>query len=279
MQRVIGRALLNHETNTLTMSDGISYGWSCAETPAVSALSPSGARLAFAIEETKTPTDENVVDTAVDSRDHLHRPASPRPQDSLARDGDHRANLPLVQYRVTITSSGASCIYSKSAVAAVDQTSEERSLASSWSFPPPPLSTSSNNKVATYKYDDKATVTTLQWLDESHLACGLQDGTVTIIARRRSKISSERWSENDQGCGDWTPTLSRCFHRAQGDENSHGGDKARRVVCIRLSGEGLAGGGGGATGATRGSEPTLWVLYGDRVVVCVSVRAVIALAR
>ena len=129
--------------------------------------------------------------------------------------------------------------------------------------------------------DVKAPVTTLQWLDESHLACGLQDGTVVIIARRSKMSSERRLSENGRGSGDWTPTLSRCFHRAQSDDNSEGGGgKAKRVVCIRLSGEGLAGGGGGgATGAARGSEPTLWVLYGDRVVVCVSVDAVITLAR
>lgn len=128
----------------------------------------------------------------------------------------------------------------------------------------------------------KAPVTTLQWLDESHLACGLQDGIVTIIARRQSKVPYQRSSENGRGGSEdcWTPTLSRCFHRAEADENSEGAGKAKRVVCIRLSGEGLAaGGGGGVTGAARGSEPTLWVLYGDRVVVCVSVEAVIALAR
>lgn len=266
------------------MSDENTSGRSCSETPAVSALSPSGARLAFAIEQTSTRTDENeVVDSPTDSRDHLHPPASPRPQDSLVSDGDHTANLPLVQYRVTISSIVASRTSSKSAAAAVGQNSEGRSLASSSSLPPPPSSTSpssvANDVVATCNV--KAPVTTLQWLDESHLACGLQDGTVVIIARRRSKISSERrLSENGRGSGDWTPTLSRCFHRAQADENSEGGVKAKRVVCIRLSGEGLAGGGGGgATGAARGSEPTLWVLYGDRVVVCVSVEAVITLAR
>lgn len=268
------------------MSDGNTNGKCCAETPAVSALSPSGARLAFAIEQTNTPTDENVVDSATDSRDHLHRPASPRRQDSVASDGDHPANPPLLQYRVTITSSGTSRISSKSAAAAVGQTSEEKTQASSSSLLQSSASSTSPSSAANYEVatcDVKAPVTTLQWLDESHLACGLQDGTVAIIARRRSNISSERRSSENgrDSSGDWTPTLSRCFHRAQADESSEGGGgKAKRVVCIRLSGEGLAGGGGGgATGAARGSEPTLWVLYGDRVVVCVSVEAVIALAR
>lgn len=259
------------------MSDGNTKGQTCAETPAVSALSPSGARLAFAI---NTPTDENVVDSATDSRDHLHRPASPRRQDSVASDGDCPANPPLVKYRVMITSSGTSRISSKSAAAA-----EEKTQASSSSLLPSSTSSTSPSSAANYEVatsDVKAPVTTLQWLDESHLACGLQDGTVVIIARRRSNISSGRRSSESgrDSAGDWTPTLSRCFHRAQADESSEGGGKAKRVVCIRLSGEGLAGGGvGGATGAARGSEPTLWVLYGDRVVVCVSVEAVIALAR
>ncbi|CAM9533516.1 unnamed protein product [Scytosiphon promiscuus] len=49
---------------------------------------------------------------------------------------------------------------------------------------------------------------------------------------------------------------------------------------IRLSGGGAAGGEGAAAGvATRGSEPTVWVLYPDRVLVCVGVEALVTLAR
>ena len=242
----------------------------------MSALSPSGASLAFSIEQTNTPTDENDVEGAADSRADLHRPASPRAQDSLiSNDDGHQATSPLIQYRVVIMSSDDSRITSKSA-AEVDQTSEERSSSTS------PAASSSSNSAANDEVPTcsvKASVTTLQWLDESHLACGLQDGTVTIIARRRqsSKMLSEHSSSSENGL-EWTPTLSRCFHRAQTGESSEGEDKARRVVRIRLSGEGLASG-GGATGAARGSELTLWVLYGDRVVVCVSVEGVIALAK
>jgi len=49
---------------------------------------------------------------------------------------------------------------------------------------------------------------------------------------------------------------------------------------IRLSGAGSSGGEGAAAGgATRGSEPTVWVLYPDRVLVCVGVEAIVTLAR
>lgn len=147
----------------------------------------------------------------------------------------------------------------------------------------------------------KAPVTALQWLDESHLVCGLQDGTVTIVIASRSESAAtaeqRQRHHNNSSSGDrlrlglehgigreqqggegWRPALSRCFHRAR-----HGGDaedKSRRVVCIRLSGGGVTGGEGAAAGgATRSSEPTVWVLYPDRVLVGIGVEALVTLAR
>lgn len=70
--------------------------------------------------------------------------------------------------------------------------------------------------------------------------------------------------------------LSRCFHRVQEESRS------RKVLHVRLSGEGVDCAGddvAAVAGGARRSELTLWVLYGDRVVVCVGVEAIIKLAR
>lgn len=253
-----------------------------ATMPSISALSPSGRHLAYAVEQTIADT------TTVEWDQHQDRPQQqPRPEGGTDDDGPTPPSLP--DYQVAIASCHAANMSPISPVAAVGQTSEERPMPSSELL-------LSSQAAHVNKCTLKAPVTALQWLDESHLACGLQDGSVTIIiAGRRCRSESaaqqqrhhnngDRLLEHDLGReqggggGDWTPALSRCFHRAK-----HGGgaeDKSRRVVRIRLSGGGVAGGEGAAAGgATRSSEPTVWVLYPDRVLVCVGVEAIVTLAR
>ena len=252
--------------------------------PSISALSPSGCHLAYAVEHSV------VRKGAADPAEHLGKQQQHRPEGGADDDVDASPSLP--QYRVAIESGLAA---NRSPIG---QTSKERRT--------PSRGEEAGNLNTCQHCPVKASVTALQWLDDSHLACGLQDGTVVVIVagRRRhrrgggsssggSRSEAEgaaqrgRWFEpgrgQEGGVEEWTPALSRCFHRVH-----HGGgggpeDKSRRVMCIRVSGGGGLGGEGAAAaaagGATRGSEPTVWVLYPDRVLVCVGVEAVVALAR
>ena len=136
-----------------------------------------------------------------------------------------------------------------------------------------------------------AAITALEWLDDSHVACGLQDGTVVIISRL--SCTNLGLSSPDGGYlypGDreeWTKTFSRRFHHLQHQklQDKGGGGHGRRehpegVVCIRVSGERFSSPDGSGSGeGKRGGELTLWVLYEDRVVVCVGVDPIVALAR
>lgn len=241
------------------------------ETPSISAVSPSGLRLAYALNANLAVTDENSVNNSRDAQQHIGQPTSHRRKDSCSSDDNNPPAPPLLQYRVVITGTSSASTTPQSA--AICQLSDEK-----------PASSSSSAAAATADALDvntcplKAPITTLCWLDETHLACGQQDGTVTIVSHRRSGPASEHLSENDPGRREWTPTLSRCFHRVQRAGGGGEDTSAGRVVCIRLSGEGIAGG-ASAVGGTRGSELTLWVLYGGGVVVCVGVEALVTIAR
>lgn len=239
--------------------------------PSISALSPSGCHLAYAVERQHSIAGRGAADSAEQLRQDRHRPEA-------GADNDGAALPSPPQHQVEIVSGLAASANPKG------QTSKERQ--------PFPRGEGEDGKAGNLNTCPlKASVTALQWLDDSHLACGLQDGTVVIIVAGRgggSRSEAEgagqrgRWFESDLGRqrGEgWTPALSRCFHRA----HHHGGgpeDKSRRVMRIRLSGTGGSAGEGAAVGgATRGSEPTVWVLYPDRVLVCVGVEAIVTLAR
>lgn len=126
----------------------------------------------------------------------------------------------------------------------------------------------------------RAAVTTLQWLDNSHLTCGLQDGTVVIISRRSgtTHVPSLLLRNEPGGHQEWTVTFSRRFHHLQQSSVEGANDigNSQGVVRIRMSGERSLN----ADVVRKGvSEATLWVLYKDRVVVCVGVDPLMALAR
>lgn len=247
--------------------------------PPISAVSPSGFHLAYVH---PAATVEEATTTAVDDTHptrHPKHPSSPKRNDLSADTGSPATALP--DYRVVIAScskSGGTAGRALTSAGLIDQTFS--SAKQQHQQQQRPFCTSPRIEEAKPDLDTcslRAPITTLQWLDESHLACGLRDGTVTIIARR-SVLKPTRSSSDSVGRNaEWTPALSRCFHRAQGGT---GGleDDARRVVHIRLSGERVAIGDGTAA-AAHGSEPTVWVLYGDRVVVCVGVEALVLLAR
>lgn len=248
-----------------------------AAMPSISALSPSGRHLAYAIEQTIPGSD---VNSAIISAEQRHQHQHPQRPEGGGADDDTAASPSLPQYQVAIASSRAV----RSTAAAGQTYSKERLLL--------PSSASGEEAVDLNTCPVTARVTALQWLDESHLACGLQDGTVTVLVPgrgHRRNPSAEQQRHGGGGSrvlehglgreGGWTPALSRCFHRVH-----HGGgggaEDRSRVVCIRLSGAGASGAEGAAPGgATRGSEPTVWVLYPDRVLVCVGVEAIVALAR
>lgn len=244
-----------------------------AAMPSISALSPSGRHLAYAVEQTIPGRD---VNSAVISDEQQHQHQHQRAEGGA--DDDTAASPSLPQYQVSIASSVAAST-AAAAAAAGRACSKERFSSSS----------SGNKSVDVNTCPVTARVTALQWLDESHLACGLQDGTVSVlVAGRVSRRDppAEQHHSGDGGVrrviehslgrdGGWTPALSRCFHRVH-----HGGAEDRsRVVSIRLSGAGASEAEGAAAGgATRGSEPTVWVLYPDRVLVCVGVEAIVSLA-
>lgn len=236
--------------------------------PSYSALSPSGRYLAYAVEQTipggSDEVNNNISGVISDEQEQ-------RPEEGGA-DDDAAASSSRPQYKVAIA---RSC--------AIDAVAAGRAY--------PKERFSSSRKAGGVDPDTcpvTARVTALQWLDESHLACGQHDGTVTIIVAGRGRWgAAEKYQEGSvlehglDRAGGWTPALSRCFHRVQ---HGHGGGGAEndksRVMCIRLSGGGASGAEGAVVGSTaRGSEPTAWVLYPDRVLVCVGVEALITLAR
>lgn len=250
--------------------------------PSITALSPSGRHLAYAVEESTAESWET-KSHAVDS--HLHQQQGQEQQHG-ATEGDGGPPRPSsLTYRVAIASSSTACtsLVPSGRTVDINRTSEERFVRSSSSSPMSAEAANVNTCLL------KSRVTALQWLDESHLACGLQDGTVTIIVACRHRRSDSAEQQRKQGARQllehglaretpWAPALSRCFHRVQNGGDAE--DGSRRVVRIRLSGGGAAGGGGAAAGVTtHGSEPTVWVLYPDRVVVCVGVEALVTLAR
>ncbi|CAM9897532.1 unnamed protein product, partial [Choristocarpus tenellus] len=123
-----------------------------------------------------------------------------------------------------------------------------------------------------------APVTALQWLDEHHLACGLEDGMLVLIAGTeeeqggRDRASALLSSVVGSRQGRWRIAVSKRFHGSGGS-----GSGERSVLRIRLSGEGVTGDREGSVG---GNETlTLWVLYDDRIVVCVSVESLMAMSR
>ncbi len=242
--------------------------------PSISALSPSGWHLAYAVEYSAAGRG------AADSAEQQHRARQPPRFEAGDADDDGAASSAPPQHQVEIVSGLAASANPNG------QASKERR----------PFFRGKGKDGQAGNLNTcpvKASVTALQWLDDSHLACGLQDGTVVIIVAGRGGGSSRsgaegagqrgRWFESDlgrEGGEAWTPALSRCFHRV----HHHGGggpeDKSRRVMRIRLSGGGGSGGEGAAAGgASRGGEPTVWVLYPDRVLVCVGVEAIVTLAR
>lgn len=264
--------------------------------PSISALSPSGHHLAYAVVEQtiagKVQDNCDAAGAAVDSenqnyedrRDRQQQQHRHRSEQGGGTDDDGPTFPSISLYHVIITSCHAASL----SPIPGGQTSEDGP-----SMP-------SSHGLHVNKCPVKAAVTALQWLDESHLACGLQDGNVTIIIacpsesaasteqqqqRHHNGSNDDRLSlehglgrKQEESGGAWRPALSRCFHRAR-----HGGgaeDKSRRVMRIRLSGGGVTGGEGAvAGGATRSSEPTVWVLYPDRVLVGVGVEALVNLAR
>ena len=240
-----------------------------ATMPSISALSPSGRHLAYAVEQTIPGSD---VNSAIISDEHQHQHQQQRPEGSA--DDNAAASPSLPRYQVAIASSRA-----VGTAAAGRAHSKERMI----------IPSSREKAVDLNTCPVTARVTALQWLDESHLACGLQDGTVTVLVAGhgyRRNPSAEQKQHHGGGRrvlehglgrdGAWTPALSRCFHRVH-----HGGaENKSRVMCIRLSGAGASGAESAVPGGTtRGSEPTVWVLYPDRVLVCVGVEAIVTLAR
>lgn len=242
------------------------------EMPSIAALSPSGRHLAYAVEQAFPGLREvNSDGVTADGGQQEQRPEG-------VTDDDAAASPSLPHYQVAIARSRA---VNNNTAAAGQAYSREKRLSSS----------SGNNNKAGGDLNTcpvTARVTALQWLDESHLACGLQDGAVTIIvAGRGCRWDSAAEQQHPGGRvlehglgreGGWSPALSRCFHRVH-----HGGGGAEdksRVMRIHLSGGGASGAEGAAAGgATRGSEPTVWVLYPDRVLVCVGVEEIVTLAR
>lgn len=246
--------------------------------PSITALSPSGRHLAYALEKTATESSETKAYVLDSQLQHQQQGR----HGNGAAEGDSGPSGPSsLNYHVAIVSSGAACASHKPPAMSIGagKTAEDRFLSSSSS----PMSARAGD-VNTCLLNSQ--VTALQWLDESHLACGLKDGTVTIIVHHRSDSAEQQ--RRKQGArqllehgiaraAPWAPALSRCFHRVQSGDAEDG---SRRVMRIRLSGGGVAGGEGAAAGvATGGSEPTVWVLYPDRVVVCVGVDALVTLAR
>ncbi|CAM9613542.1 unnamed protein product, partial [Ectocarpus sp. 12 AP-2014] len=252
-----------------------------AVVPSISALSPSGRLLAFAAVVEQGGIGSSGSNSAAFGEEQRHQDQQQHHLEGGNNDDSH-ASPALPQYQVVITSSNGAEEHQTSSTAAV--------AGRTWNDGCTLILAAGSSSVDVSTCLVKAPVTALQWMDECSLACGLQDGTVTIIIADRRRRRSDpnpnkdgRLSEHGLSRAEastWTPALSRCFHRV----HQHGGGGAdsssARVMRIRLSGGGIAGGEpAAASGATRGSEPTLWVLYPDRVVVCVGVDAVVTYAR
>lgn len=248
-----------------------------AVVPSISALSPSGRHLACAAvvqqgggssgDQDKSPAFGEAQRHRDQQQQHLEG----------GNNDESRASPALPQYQVVITSSNGAEEHRTSSTAAVAGRTWKDGCS-------PTLAADSSSSVDVNTCPLKAPVTALQWMDDCSLACGLQDGTVTIIIsdRRPRRSDPNQPNPDNDGRLTWTPALSRCFHRVQ--QHGGGGGAAdsgsARVMRIRISGGGITGGeAAAASGATRGSEPTLWVLYPDRVVVCVGVEAVVTYAR
>lgn len=252
-----------------------------AVVPSISALSPCGRHLAFAAVVEQGGIDSSGSKSAAFGEAQRHRDQQQQHHLEGGNNDDSRASPALTQYQVVITSSNGAEEHQTSSTAAV--------AGRTWNDGCTPiLAADSSVDVSTCPV--KAPVTALQWMDDCSLACGLQDGTVTIIIADRRRRRSDpnpnndgRLLEHGLGRGEaltWTPALSRCFHRVQQHGGGGADSSSARVMRIRLSGGGIAGGeAAAASSATRGSEPTLWVLYPDRVVVCVGVDAVVTYAR
>lgn len=266
----------------------------------VSAVSPSGLRLAVALEQiSNEATSESATTSTSLSTGQSPHSASQHQQEQTAslspnRDADSSPNIapnergysnaipshPPPWHRVAIATN--SCTTTSWTTTASRGASSSSPLLST------PPSSASDDYPTVVTCSVKAPVTALQWLDDSHLACGLQDGTVTLLARDARSNFTESMNLGDSAA--WTPTLSRCFHRVTSGGSTPNDQGRRRVVRIRLSGHGSIGGkdGMGGIGAARGSGRlgggpgdalTLWILYEDRVVVCVSAEALVMLAR
>ncbi|CAM9437484.1 unnamed protein product [Ectocarpus sp. 4 AP-2014] len=253
-----------------------------AVVPSISALSPSGRLLASAAVVEQGGIDSSRSKSAAFGEAQRRRDQQQQHHLEGGNNDDCRASPALPQYQVVITSSKGAEEYQTSSTAAV--------AGRTWNDGCTPILAADSSSVDVSTCPVKAPVTALQWMDDCSLACGLQDGTVTIVIADRHRRRSDpnpnndgRLLEHSLGRGEaltWTPALSRCFHRVQQLVGGGADSSSTRVMRIRLSGGGIAGGeAAAASGATRGSEPTLWVLYPDRVVVCVGVDAVVTYAR
>lgn len=240
----------------ITFERYVDDGMSCSGMSPISALSPSGLLLAYPAGRGNS-TASVAVATEGDTPQRWDQ-ASSSSTDAIAAD-------PLPCFRIVI----AKKVVSRTAVGRNSQETVRRS-SSLWKEGADLTCLGLN-----------AAVTTLQWLNDSHLTCGLQDGSVVIISHRSGSTHdpSLPYSNEPGGHQEWTVTLSRRFHHLQQSrpvEGSNDIGNSQGVVRIRMSGEGSLN-----TDAVRkgGSEATLWVLYKDRVVVCVGVDSLVALAR
>ncbi|CAN0011976.1 unnamed protein product, partial [Sphacelaria rigidula] len=218
------------------------------EEASVSAISPSGLTLALAVECTTEQSTASSSDLLSDSH-HQHETTlvSPR-RDSLdSRTASERVissaclSQPVSQYRVVIAKDK-----SGGTNKATTSTSGSSSIRTAKTLDNTADNTTDNTtEVSTCPV--KSPVTALQWLDDAHLACGLQDGTITLLTRNDSAATSSQYSTSSPSCGrytgSWTSTFSRCFHRvAPGAGGAHNDQGRRRVVRITLSGEEFSGG-------------------------------------
>lgn len=239
--------------NEITFERFMNDGVSCAGMPPTSALSPSGLLLAYPAER----GNNNVSVATEDDNPQRWDQASSSSADTIATD-----HLPC--FRIVIVKK----VVPGTAVGRSSQEAIRRS------------STLCKEGAELSCIGLKAAVTTLQWLDDSHLTCGLQDGTVVIISRRSGTSHDPPFpvSIEPGGHQEWTVTLSRRFHHLQQSpaEGTNDIGNSQGVVRIRMSGERSLN---ADVVRKEGSEATLWVLYKDRVVVCVGVDPLLALAR
>lgn len=239
----------------------------CTGVHSVSAVSVTGRCLAIALEATAGSATA-ASSTFNEEQAGQRQQASPGLPTLAAQSSTHEENkLPtLLEYGVAIATSKSNPLFFPSS--SLNRTSTSNSKTGINLAPSPDSSD-------VEAFPTKHPVTSLVWIDDSHLACGLQDGTVMLFVRD-SMFGSSRGGEDMDNS--WMPTPPRCFHRVSGGTGRDGGSS--QVVQLRLSGEGASGIESAAGMDGRESDAqTLWMLYEDRVVVCVYANALIAHAR